>query len=266
MMIRAIPYYFPNRVTQAIATLHFGSGYPATWMEPKERKAIAIIRQWKESVGGKVCHYLSGGKDSLVVGHQVRQVIPDCPMVWINQGPLAEWADCLLLLDYLKEQGWNIVEICPPRSLWHLYKDYGIPLASRMTTPLDKRINKALMYDPIAEFEAANNIQGATWGLRRESRGRMMFIQKCGTLYQRKDEHWICSPIGFWRTEEVWQYIDRHRLPYPAFYDRDRTTVRNGPPVGTTGITKGRLSLLRRYHPEIWTEFMNEFPELRNYC
>lgn len=267
MITRTIPYYFPDRLGEATATLHVGSGYPATWMKRHETIAIDTIRRWGESCNGNLCHYFSGGKDSLVVGHLIRQVFPECPMVWINQGPLAEWADCILLIDYLREQSWNIVELCPPRSLWNLYHDFGIPLASRMNTTLDEKINKALMYDPIAQYEQDNGIEGAAWGLRQESRNRKLFIRKHGTLHRRKsNDRWICSPIGFWQTQEVWLYIDRHQLPYPAFYDRDRTTVRNGPPIGTTGITKGRLSILRRYHPEIWAEFMQAFPQLRNYC
>jgi hypothetical protein len=48
-------------------------------------------------------------------------------------------------------------------------------------------------------------------------------------------------------------------------YDRDRLTVRNGPPIGTTGVNWGRLSDLRRYYPEFWAEFCKHFPEVADH-
>lgn len=262
---KLIDYPLFNRTIQVLATVHYGSGLCFPGVKTRERIAISVIEQWNMLAKGKICHYLSGGKDSLVVGHLICQVKPDCPMVWVNQGPLAEWADCLLLIEVLKKQGWNIQEICPARSLYQLYKEYGVPLEGRMTTRLDTIINQALMYDPIAEYETNYGIQGYAWGLRQESRVRKMFVYKHGPLYQRTDNRWLCTPIGFWRTTEIWQYIDAHKLPYPAMYDLDRMRVRNGPPIGTTGANWGRLTMLRRHHPELWAEFCREFPQIRDW-
>jgi 3'-phosphoadenosine 5'-phosphosulfate sulfotransferase (PAPS reductase)/FAD synthetase len=92
-----------------------------------------------------------------------------------------------------------------------------------------------------------------------------MYLKGKGELYQRKDGLWVCSPVGFWSTQDIWCYIDSHQLPYPAMYDRDRLTVRNGPPIGTTGVNWGRLSDLRRYYPEFWAEFCKHFPEVADH-
>lgn len=264
---RQIDYWLPSRCIQIAAQINFGSGLQAHWLKRRELAALKVIEEWLDKCDRRVYHTISGGKDSLVVGDLIRRLHPDCPMVWINQGPLAEWADCLLLLQHLKAQGWNIVEICPSLSLWQLYKDYGIPLEGHMQTRLDKIINQALMYDPLAEYESMTSPKGYAWGLRHdESKGRRKFMQSRNTLYQRMDKRWICSPVGFWHTTEIWQYIDHHQLPYPAMYDRDRMTIRNGPPIGTTGVNRGRLSELRRYHPDLWAEFVHGFPELQNYA
>lgn len=261
----AINYYYPDRVEQVSAKLHYGSGFDAFWLNRHEHMALAVIKEWYQHCDGRVYHSFSGGKDSLVVGHLIRRLYPDCQMVWVNQGPLAEWADCLLLIETLRQAGWNIVELCPAFSLWHLYHRYGIPLEAHMNTPLDKKINKHLIDDPISEYCENHAIQGYSWGIRRESSSRTKFLAKYGRLYQRKDGRWICTPIGFWNTLEVWQYIDRHQLPYPAMYDRDRLTVRNGPPIGTTGINLGRLATLRLHHYDLWAELVRGFPHLRNY-
>jgi 3'-phosphoadenosine 5'-phosphosulfate sulfotransferase (PAPS reductase)/FAD synthetase len=231
----------------------------------KVDRALSVIGRWLEATDRCAYGSVSGGKDSLVMAHLIRQVWPSCPFAWVNQGPLAEWPDCIDLLHHLQGQGWNIIELCPPRSLLKLYQDYGIPLDGTMATGLDKRINAALMYGPLDDYQEAHGVRGYAWGLRKESRGRAMYLKGKGELYQRKDGLWVCSPVGFWSTQDIWCYIDSHQLPYPAMYDRDRLTVRNGPPIGTTGVNWGRLSDLRRHHPEFWAEFCKHFPEVADH-
>lgn len=45
----------------------------------------------------------------------------------------------------------------------------------------------------------------------------------------------------------------------------DRSNVRNGPPIGTTGVNWGRIAMLRRHFPEFYAEFVKNFPEVANY-
>lgn len=248
--------------------INFGSGIEAVWLKKKMEGAIALIETWLWACNGSVYCSISGGKDSLVTSYLILQVYPECPLVWVNQGHLAEWPDCVELIQYLKDElNWNIIELCPPRDLWHLYQDYGVPLEGKMDSKLDKTINQKLIYDPLNEYQEINNIQGYAWGIRaQESRNRAMFLKKHGLLHYRKDNNlWVCSPIGFWKTKEIWQFIDWQRLPYPAMYDRDRMSIRNGPPIGTTGVNWGRLSELRRYYPDYWQQLVTQFPELRSY-
>ena len=246
--------------------ISYGTGIRCPWLAKKIQRAISKISEWLKVTDGKVYASISGGKDSLVACDLIRKVWRDCPFVWINQGPLAEWPDCIELLNYLRKIGWNIVEVCPPRSLLKLYKDYGLPLEGIMATSLDSKINDDLMHKPLEEYQQINEIRGYAWGLRKESKGRAMYLKKYGELYEKTDGVWVCSPVGFWRTEDIWSYIDDQKLPYASIYDRDRMTIRNGPPIGTTGINWGRITDLRRYHPELYSQFASEFPEITNYA
>jgi 3'-phosphoadenosine 5'-phosphosulfate sulfotransferase (PAPS reductase)/FAD synthetase len=247
-------------------SLNYGTGLNAPWLKRKIDRAYTVIERWVKESDYSIYCSISGGKDSLVTAHLIRQIYPDCPLVWINQGHLAEWTDCIDLLHHLKQQGWNIIELCPVRDLWHLYIDLGIPLEGKMDTKHDKIINKRLMYDPLEEYQEFNNIKGYAWGIRRdESRGRAFYLRKWGELHFLKNGLWCCSPVAFWNVAEIWLYIDQHKLPYPAMYDRDRNTMRNGPPIGTTGVNWGRLAELRKHHPEVWQQFTEKFPEVRNY-
>jgi 3'-phosphoadenosine 5'-phosphosulfate sulfotransferase (PAPS reductase)/FAD synthetase len=243
-----------------------GSGLPAPWLNRKIDRALAAIAEWGELCQGKFYCSISGGKDSLVALHLISRVFPACPLVWVNQGELAEWEDCIELIEALKSD-YQILELCPPRSLLQLYKDFGIPLDGKMNTKLDKIINQKLIYDPLEEYQERHDIKGYAWGIRaQESRNRKLYLKQHGEVHLIKKGFWVCSPVGFWKTKEIWQYIDSHRLPYPAMYDRDRMTVRNGPPIGTTGVNWGRLVELRRFYPEKWQQFIDIFPELSPYA
>lgn len=247
--------------------LSVGTGIPCPWLRDKETKALGVVERWIDAAGSKVYGSVSGGKDSLVMGHLIRRVYPDCPLIWVNQGYMAEWPDCIELLDWLKGQGWKIIELCPVRDLWRLYADHGIPLDGVMSTKLDKIINQKLIYDPLNEYQEINGIQGYAWGLRQdESKNRARYMRNHGTLHHNKKGLWVCSPVGFWSTVDIWHYIDKYRIPYPSMYDRDRLTVRNGPPIGTTGINWGRIAELRRYHPEAYQVLSQAYGEVINHA
>lgn len=243
-----------------------GSGVQYPWLKNKITRAKNSIKTWLEQCDYQVYTSVSGGKDSLVMSHLIRQVYPDCPLVWVNQGYLAEWDDCVELLDYLKSQDWNIIELCPVRDLWHLYLDYGVPLEGTMDTKADKLINQKLIYDPLEEYQEMNNIKGYAWGIRKqESRNRAFYLNKYGEVHTLKNRLICCSPVAFWTTQNIWEYIDMHSLKYPAIYDVDRMTVRNGCPIGTTGANWGRLAELRKHYPDIYNQFVTKFPQISTY-
>ena len=246
--------------------LSHGSGVQFPWMNRKIEKARLVIKEWLEACDYQVYLSISGGKDSLVAASLVTDVYPNCPLVWINQGYLAEWDDCVELLYYLRDNyNWNLIELCPPRGLIQLYQDLGLPLEGTMDTKADKSINKRLMYDVLEEYQELNHIKGYAWGLRKESKGRSLYLKSYGKLAQLKSGLWVCSPVGFWKTIDIWNYIDMKQLPYAAIYDKDRMTVRNGCPIGTTGANWGRIAELKLNYPKIYQEFCSFFPEIANY-
>lgn len=246
--------------------LNTGDGVQYSWVKRKTEKALSIIEYWLEQCDRQIYCSVSGGKDSLVAKHLIQQIYPQVPLVWINQGYLAEWDDCIELIHKWKSDGENVIELCPVRDLWHLYMDLGVPLEGTMDTKSDKIINQKLMYDPLQEYQEINGVKGYAWGIRKqESKGRAMYLKKHGQIHQnKKDNLIVCSPVANFTIQEIWQYIDMHKLEYPAMYDRDRMHIRNGCPIGTTGVNWGRLSDLRKHYPEIFLKFAEQFPEVLN--
>lgn len=255
-------------------TVHYGQRAKALPYQrriaQKTAAALALIADWWEKVAGHGYVSVSFGKDSLVAWHLAQQVAA-IPAVWINQGPLAEWPDCLALRDILVAQHSMILyEVTPDCTLYDWYRQHGIPASAAMDSKEDKALNEALMYAPLRRFQQAGDWRGTIWGLRgvnephREGKHREILLNTRGLVYQRTtDRQWICSPVGRWTTQDIYAYIDFHELPYPAMYDVDRARIRNGPPLGTSAINLGRLYALRQDFPAISRLVTAHFLEMR---
>ena len=252
-----------------VGKIHHGSPAKAApyrkVIERRTAKALWVIEQF-----GEESHYvsISFGVDSLVAYHLARRVFSAIPVMWVNQGPLAEWPDCLALKDLMVAQGLPLVELQPDVSLYDWYRTHGIPQGSSMGNAEDEHLNEALMYAPIRHYQESAGMRGFIWGLRWKGEGghRVFVIKQHGEIYTRKaDGVSVCSPVGNWTKAEIFAYIDLHGLPYPAMYDLNRAEIRNGPPIGVSALNMGRVMKLKIYFPDIWRIVISEFPELQRY-
>lgn len=203
----------------------------------------------------------SGGKDSLVVAHLARQVLPDLPLIYCDDELL--WTEHVAYVEQMK--GF----FGPP--FWHVsggsihagwHRPWREPPYWR-ETPADmqwlggkgqfSKLARGLGYDL------------AIRGLRAdESRGRaerMAETQgsgwRCGVR--------TCDPIYDWTADQVWTYIDQHALPVCPVYARlteigvSRRLQRVGPLALCPGKYLWRgwpelyLRLVRRYGAR-WTQ------------
>lgn len=87
--------------------------------------SLALIRDWYEAWDGRVSVSFSGGKDSSVLLHLVRQQYPDVPAVFCNTG--LEYPDIARLVKATP----NHVVLRPKIPFWQVVRDYGWPLASK---------------------------------------------------------------------------------------------------------------------------------------
>lgn len=241
-------------------------------IERRTAAAEAVLRKFFAHVGDDGYVSLSFGVDSLVAYHLARRVHPSVRAVWVNQGALAEWPDCLALKDQMVAEGLLLTEIVPDVSLYDWYRQHGIPIGAGMGSSDDERLNDALMYAPLRRWAESERVQGVIWGLRgtsrdlhREGKHREILLNARGELFRRADEHWICSPVARWSKREIFAFLDFHSLPYPAMYDVDREQVRNGPPIGASAMNMGRMNKMKLLFPTIWRVVVYEFPELQRF-
>ena len=176
----------------------------------------------------------SGGKDSLVVLHLLRQYKPDILTVFVNTR--VEMPETIKYIKQLiKDWNLNFVELRGKYTFWDIVRKYGLP-ATRFLS--EHRIQLAkkglakyegapkccwyLKEEPAIKFFHKKHIQcvffGITWD---ESYNRKWAIIRKGTLfYHTSHRHYKCYPIAYWSTLDVWRYIEENNLPVNPAYDK----------------------------------------------
>ena len=235
---------------------------------------------------------LSGGKDSVVVLHLVRQVDPNVPVVFFDSGLefpetyryLAELTDAWQLrADWIQPRQ-SLLEALVASGDWDHH--------SERRQKVD--LHQLLITEPAAHAHDRYG-RGELWGVRAdESRGRAAAYanairrelrscwQCCSTVAQQRQRHGgvirrrdatvAYGPIWDWSSRDVWAYIARHHLPINPVYAK---LAALGAPEHARRVShildggqleRGRLVWLRRGWPALFEELTTALPRLREVC
>lgn len=164
---------------------------------PLNRK-IAItqarIIEWYNAYEGNVYVSLSGGKDSTVLLHLVRQLFPDVPAVFSNTG-----------LEYPEIQKFaksfdNVTTVTPKMNFVNVIRTYGYPLISKEVANAIYYARRIRPYntssDGGAEQQSENRKNSLaceqTRGGGRESQWKK--LELLGIRPQNRQEYWAAPP------------------------------------------------------------------------
>ena len=227
----------------------------------------------------------SFGKDSLAVLHLVKTVADELGVqfdaLWNNTG--VHYPDVYRVKRQLEEEwGLNIIETKAQKTFWDIVEEYGYPGVVSSARENDKASNGCCYH--IKKKPTKKAIKENNWDLyfdgltAYESDRRYMALKHDYGIshYHKTFNLQKVHPIGFWTVDDVWNYIEKHDIPYPAVYDNEvdnytkrgyseqvcghrvDRAIRNGCWCCTLAIKScpEKMKQLREYYPKMWQALM----------
>lgn len=266
---------------------------------------------WKESLDVKVCYSKdliartlakhkrpvvcwSGGKDSTVLLHLVREQVPDIDVIFND--PLVDHPETYSYIEKLAN-AWNLnLHITKPergQNFWSLGRTYGWPIfgksiasnveRAQRTGNIRKQLSKmerqlvmsglcisckcsdVLRTKPGMHMEKKLFCDLKIVGLRAdESRARVRLWADHGEYFYTKryfsyrEGVWKLNPIARWLEEDIWSYHRINSIPSCQLYEMGHK--RNGCWTCAMAIRHGQLKRLSDSHPELFEELLVESP------
>lgn len=224
-------------------------------LDIKVKMTQTRIRDWYDYWSGEVYVSFSGGKDSTVLLHLVRELFPDVPAVFVNTG-----------LEYLEIQKFaksfdNVETLTPKASFFEVITDHGYPILSKAISnkisaarrgqqwaikflngaALDDKGRKSLYniekYSPLLNMDflisdlccdITKKAPGHDYE-KRTGKKRMTAQMACESALRTQQwlfngcngfdmESPVSNPMSFWTEQDVLAYIVEHNIEIASVY------------------------------------------------
>ena len=224
-------------------------------LEAKVNLTQRRIREWYEAWDGEVFVSFSGGKDSTVLLHLVRQLYPDVPALFIDTG--LEYPEIKEFVKTIKD----VVSVKPKMGFHDVINKYGYPIVSKETAErvyrlrhynLSERVKKYYLegdsekgFPPklakkwrillTAPFEVnsycCNVLKKGPGEKYAKETGRKLITGEMAYESRLRKQQYLNSgcnafdakkpksmPLAFWKEQDILQYIIETKLPYATVY------------------------------------------------
>jgi len=273
-------------------------------LEKKVQVSTCRIEEWHDLHAGQVYVAFSGGKDSTVLLHLVRTVLPEVPAVFVDTG--LEYPEIKSFV-----RGFENVEVVRPEmSFRQVIKDYGYPVVSKeqaryihdlrhskseklrnIRTEGNRyglgRVRDKWMYLINAPFEISDRC--CYWLKKRPSHvyekttGRAPYLGVLAAESSKRVQDYLrfgCNaweanrpvsrPIAFWTEQDVFAYAAIHNLPFASVYGEVAQDTLTGQwtcsGVQSTGCIFCAFGVHLEDEPNRFQRLQQTHPQLWRYC
>lgn len=183
----------------------------------KHGDALDVIRWTQETFGDEWLYACSFGAEAVVLIDMIAAVVPDARLLFLDTD--VHFPDTLALIDRVMERYPRLRLIRAPASLTLEEQEaqYGPELWKHNPT-LCCTLRKVRPMQ-----QALAGVQAWMTGLRREqsaSRANTAFVNEDAKFGKIK----IC-PLIHWSWDDIWMYINTHRLPYNPLHDQGYPSI-----------------------------------------
>lgn len=156
---------------------------------------------------------VSGGIDSAVLMHMVRQIQP-VRAVWINTG--IEYPETQ---EYLKDIP-DLDVITPKRTYWNIADEFGFPEESRKNK--QPACCRWLKEYPMRDFVKGENVDLIYTGLiaSEGQHRRYNYILRSEYYKHVAWDVMKATPLILFRKEEIWRYVSENKIPVNSAYEK----------------------------------------------
>jgi len=266
-------------------------------LDSKVRLAEIRIRQWYEHWHGQVYVSFSGGKDSTVLLHIVRELYKNTPAVFVNTG--LEFPEILEFVRSTPDVTW----LKPDMSFKKVLETYGYPIVSKEQAGYLHEIRHAKSQNRINQRLYGKMINGRPTSFCLSKKWRFLVNapfavsdQCCVAMKKRPMDKYVketgrqpimgvmasdsslrkqqylkygCNaftkrpasrPLSVWTSEDVWAYIESRKLRYSTIYDMgyERTGCIFCGFGAHLEKEPNRFQRLRQTHPKLWKYCMDK--------
>ncbi len=181
-----------------------------TALQEKIAKSKKVINEAFEKYGEKMALFWTGGKDSTVLLHLVRQIFGkklNFPILFLDTG--LEFEEMYNFIERINKMwGLNLLTIKPSKKLATEYekqktKKDRVTFASMMKIVLLKKA--------VAEYNLPALVIGIRWDEHKERIGEKYFSPR--------EDHARVHPLLHWTEKDIWEYIRGNNVPYVSLYD-----------------------------------------------
>ncbi|MFW6047152.1 MAG: phosphoadenosine phosphosulfate reductase family protein [Candidatus Woesearchaeota archaeon] len=275
----------PSRLSKAWKTLYKLENYPLD--EKVEYSKSLIIEALDNSKNPTISW--SGGKDSTVVLHLIKEIYPSIPIIFVDMDTLFPETKKYV---YDLASSWKLnlyIEKPIENTFESITEKYGYPIFSKnIASNVERAIRTGNIRKQLSKFElllvkhkakistkcsqyllekpCKNKEKELTCdlkfiGLRAfESRARVRLWADYGDYYSVKEYYGKkkpilkCNPIAAWTEADIWNYFKRYNIPICDIYNKGYQ--RNGCWSCAMAIRNGQLKRLKNYNPNLYNHLI----------